>query len=163
MARGVLSLELKLRARYQAEVWIAELYTEPEVRKKLQDKFKCTPEVARKIYRDAVSLMVQEDLNQKPERIAIMLRSMGRLYRKCWDKERFQTCLGVLREIKRLQGLDAPLKLAGVLPTPDEQDQRTEVELQYYMDHGFWPEEKPRAPALKVEDRRALDPLQKLH
>lgn len=162
MRRKNLSQDLKLRARYKAEVWIAELYTEPEVRKKLQDQFKCSPETARKIYRAAVSLMVQEDQNQKPERTAIMLRAMGRLYRKCWDKQRYQTCATVLREIKRMQGLDAPLKLAS-LPTPQEQEDRTERELQYYLDHGHWPEEAPRAPATASGLPDRSDPLQKLH
>lgn len=143
----------------KAEEQIAELYTEQEIRCYLRKRFHLGADAARDAVRAALAAMVEEDQSQRGERMAVALRALGRLYRRAWEKNRLQTCLGVIREIKRMQGLDAPLRTAMPL-TPDELESRTEEELQYYLSNGYWPLEAPRKAD---QPSKPTDPLERLH
>ena len=152
-------LLVREQARMKAEELIAELYTEHEIRDLLRKRFRIGMDRAREVVREALAALVEEDQAQRSERMAIALRALGRLYRQAWKKERFQTCLGVIREIKRMQGLDAPLRSVAPL-TPDELEARSEEELEYYLGHGYWPLEAPK----KADQPRVVtDPLERLH
>jgi hypothetical protein len=159
MKRRHIGAAQRQQAQIKAEQLIAELYTEQEIRALLQKRFGLGPAAARIVCRDALAAMVEEDQTQRAERMAVALRALGRLYRRAWEKDRLQTCLGVIREIKRMQGLDAPLRSVAPL-TPDELESRTEEELQYYLANGYWPLE---APKKAEQPAKATDPLERLH
>lgn len=153
----------RLAARYVAQGLIAEMVPRHEIVKRVKKRWKCGDAAAERVYRLAWKDLTEADETQKAERKALVESRLEALYRKCLKAEAWAAALGVLREIKKLHGLDAPLRgvMATPTATPDALARREERELDYYLEHGHWPEEAPQEAANLP--RPSKDPLDRLH
>ena len=153
-------------ALFKIEAWIAELQTEIQVRHLTEKRYGVSSKVAKTLYDEAVKGLRYESEQAKDERRGMWLAAVGRLYRKADTQGRLAVCARLLDSVKRMQGLDAPLKIQNSLPIPeDDFDTRSEAELDYFNAHGHWPEEAPKAPG-KTKARTptpSTDPLDRLH
>jgi hypothetical protein len=142
---GKLSSAGRTAARMMAEELIALLWAERDVAEKVAEKFRVSMQVARAVYREAAAALKAADDGDRPERIARNLAAIGKLYRDAHAEKRYAVCRQLLADIRRVHGLDAPLKVQG-LPPAVESDltSRTDAELEFYSDNGYWPEEAPR-------------------
>lgn len=166
MIRPKLTPALRARALLTAEEMLADLHSEPEIRVALVKRYRCTENVANALVREALARLREADDGDKATRTARMYASIGKLYRTAHKAERYAVCRNLLADLRRMQGLDAPLKVQPVAAGQgtDEQ-QRTDQELEYFLEHGYYPEEAPR-PAGGAAARKqpaSNDPLAKLH
>jgi hypothetical protein len=162
MKRGRLTPAVRTAALIFAEEHLAQLFADAEVSAKLQKRFHCTPAVGNAVVREALERLREADVDDKATRTARMHASIGRLYRKAEKAGRLQVCRGLLSDLRRMQGLDAPLKVAHQAASQQgDETNRTDAELEFYLEHGFYPDEAPRQGKPKLQP--AQDPLAKLH
>lgn len=146
----------RLVARYACEELIAMVATKADAVTALREKFGCSEATAETVYKEAWAALTVADTAQKPQRQALLVARFEALYRKSWSKGQGAVCLGILRELKSMWGVGAPIQLQ-ISGTDDEYAGRSVEELEHFLEHGCWPEEKPK------QIPKTVDPLAKLH
>lgn len=159
----LLTRALRLQARYAAEDMIAELQPEREIVKVIASRFEVSEQVGRDVYNEAFKLLAAAEQVDRPTRRGKMEMVLEKLYRDAHRARQYGVCARIAKELKDLFGLNAPIKVEGLLPgarSPDDPENRTDAELEYYDQHGHWPEEAPRRA--KASDL-PKDPLASIH
>jgi hypothetical protein len=149
-----------LEAKYRAQLLIADLWQRADVLRKLQEEFRCGPKAAASIYYEATQELREADEQERADRIAAMRASRARLYRKAFDSGKYSTCRDILADICQMDGLNAPSKVAVTDSDGNDLGQRSDADLDYFLEHGHYPEEAPKAskPQVPVDS-----PLDRLH
>lgn len=150
----------RLEARFLAEEGMAELRPERDILRDIEARFCVSEQAARDVYLEAWHGLSKAEAEDRAQRRGQMERVLTRLYRKCWEARQWNTCARVAKELKDLFGLDAPIKVEGlVLGQSSAEEERSDADLDYYSEHGHWPEEAPR----KIVAPPSADPLARLH
>lgn len=150
----------RVEARYYAEDLMAELQPEREIVKRIAERFGCAEQAARRMYLDAFRGLAAAEAEDRQERRGKMELVLEKLYRDAHRARQYGVCARIAKELKDLFGLDAPIKVEGLLPTKtSDESERSDEELQFYDTHGFWPEEAPRQKKVAPP----VDPLDRLH
>lgn len=151
----------RLQARYLAEDLIAELQPEREVVKRIAKQFGVSEQVGRDVYGEAFKRLAEAEAIDRPTRRGKMEQVLEKLYRKAYEARQFGVCARIAKELKDLFGLNAPIKVEGLLPGGrSDEEERSDADLEYYDRHGHWPEEAPRKPKASDLPR---DPLANIH
>lgn len=81
----------------------------------------------------------------REERRDAQRRSLENLYRTAFADKKYSVCLGVERLLAELDGTMAPkrVQVSTGNREEDEFDDRSEVELEYFSKHGYYPDEDP--------------------
>lgn len=146
----------RLVARYACEELIAMVATKSDAVAAIQEKFGCSEATARAVYDEAWAAVTVADNRQKPERQSLLVARFEALYRKSWAKNQGAVCVAILRELKTIWGVGAPIQLQ-VTDSENAYAGRSIQELEHFVEHGCWPDEKPKQIA------KPVDPLDKLH
>jgi len=158
----VLQGQLRLEARYLAEDLLAELKPEREIVKAIAARFGCREQAARRLYNEAWRGLALAEAEGRAERRGRMERTLELLFQKAFTARQWAVCERIAKGLRALGGLDAPIKVEGLVPgarSGGAEEERTDAELDYYAEHGHWPEEAPK----KAKVAPAVDPLERLH
>ncbi len=159
--RPRLTRAMRIEARYLAEDQIAELRPEREIVKLIASRFHVSEQVGRDVYNDAFKLLAAAEQIDRPTRRGKMEQVLEQLYRKAYVSRQWGVCARIAKELKDLFGLNAPIKVEGLLAGGhSDEENRSDAELEYYDRQGHWPEEAPRKPKASDLPR---DPLANIH
>lgn len=147
-------------ARLYAEELIAQLFTPAEVQRKLATRYRVSPCVADGICKEALAELRRADDGDRENRMARMVAQIGKLYRDAHKEKRYAVCRQLLADVRRMQGIEGALKL-DVREEANSLSTRSDEELEYFKEHGYWPEEAPRA-AGKAPAKASDNPLERL-
>lgn len=156
-----LTKALRLEARYMAEDGIAELRPEHVVVKEMAKRFKVTEQAARRVYNEAWKLLSEAEQVDRSTRRGKMELTLEALYRKALTARQYGVCARIAKELKDLFGLNSPIKVEGLGTLgQNEEESRSDGDLEFYDQHGHWPEEAPKQAKASDLPR---DPLAELH
>lgn len=158
--RQALTRQVRMQARFLAEDLMAELKPHREIVLVVAERFGCTEQAARRVVQDAWQGLATAEAEDRAERRGQMELAMQKLYRDAHRARQYGVCARIAKDLKDLFGLDAPIKVEGLVPvhTQSEED-RPDADLEFYDKHGYWPEEAPRQRKVAA----APDPLARLH
>lgn len=151
-----------------AEELLAQLLRAQKVAKLLADEYVVTEAKAKKLVKEAEkNLSNAIDLSTK-ERQAQHLARLEALYRRCLTAKKFTVCERVLKQIGRVHGVEAPTHVVhtGSASVDPEFSERSDAELDFFLEHDCWPEEHPKAKRANGGDSSTMvhdDPLKGLH
>ena len=77
----------------------------------------------------------------KPERRQAYLQAIRRLFMKADEAGDLRMCLRAVALMAKIDGMEIIPKETGITVPDDDFDNRTENELEFYGDHGHWPED----------------------
>lgn len=83
------------------------------------------------------------------ERRAQHVRVLDRLFNRAWTDGKLQVCVEVERLLQKVEGHEAPRRHVVDMPQAQAADKefegRTPDDLLYYAEHGYFPEDAPKA------------------
>jgi len=130
-----------------AEELLLKRTTEPTIRRTLQLQFGITEHQAGLLLRRAIKRMQDAVEKQRPHRRAQQIASLDRLYEQAVSTGRLSAAVQVQRLLAKIEGTEKPVQVhhTGIPVTGavDEMDGRDTEELEFFADHGYWPEEAP--------------------
>lgn len=89
----------------------------------------------RKLYEAEVTAVSLSDRKVEHEKL------IKRLYRTAEKKGHLRVCEALLRQLAALHQLNAPTRIE-VSHRADPFEERSEAELEHFVEHGCWPEER---------------------
>lgn len=166
-ANGKLTKVEEHEALQYAEDLLAQLLKRSEVMKLLQAEYVIDATKAKKLAIKAENNLINAIEMGIAQRKAQHVSRLEALYRRCLAHKKFSTAERVLAQLGRVHGVEAP-KVLQVTSTPQqldpEFDNRSEQELDFYLNHGCWPEEQAAPKSIvSVIAQTPNDPLKGLH
>lgn len=159
-------LEMR-EAEALAEEALAQMAKRVDVVALMKKEYLCSDQTAQKIVRRAEKRLIEVIDMSVPQRQARYQARLEALYRQCMKHKKFATAERVLFQIAKAEGVAGATKIQAVSPTiKDDMDNRSEQELDHYLEHGCWPEELQTTNQLTtsvVLSEVANDPLKGLH
>ncbi len=151
----------RLAARYLAEDMIAELHPQRAVVKAIQERFTVSEQVGQDVYRQAWALLAEAEQVDRATRRGKLEVTLESLYRKALIARQFGVCARIAKQLADLFGVNAPIKVEGLgQALGSDEANRTDAELEYHLQHGYYPDEAPRA---RQAGDTQQDPLAALH
>ncbi len=149
-----LSLMDKRDAMQAAEEMLMRRVTERAIAIALMARYDISLRSGQRLVSEAIKEMVWAVNKAATHRRAQQIASLDRLYERCLDAGKFQAAIATQKLLAKIEGNEKPLKHhhmelpAPVAPDKDEFDGRSIEDLDYYVEHGHFPEEAAGA----VED-----------
>lgn len=157
----LLTRATRLQARYLAEDMIAELEPERKIIAAIERQFGVSEQVGRDVFSEAWALLAEAEQVDRATRRGKLERTLESLYRKALVARQFGVCARIAKQLADLFGVNAPIKVEGLGGTlRGEEENRTDAELEYHLQHGYYPDEAPRA---RQAGDTPADPLAALH
>lgn len=104
-----------------------------------------------KLLKDVGTRWVQESAEDRPVRVESQRRALQRLYRQAESDKDWRVCIEVEKLMAKVDGTTAPVKVAvGTASEWAEMDGRSTDDLNYFAQHGYWPEQAPQAASQSV-------------
>ncbi len=151
----------RLKAKHRVWEMISRCYGRDQCLVELTKAHGLTIVGAEQLYAEVWREIRVVDEATIPERRQKLLVMLEDLYQAAYLDRQFAACAMAIREIKKMFGVDQAIKLqlqpAG---SGDDISRRSDAELEYHDQHGYWPEEAGKqAPVLPPPK----DPLEALH
>lgn len=159
-SRPKLSAALRLEAHALAFELLAQCQTDRTIKEALKMQFHITQSVATSILRGAEKAMKAPIDSTAPAKRAQMKRRLEALYRSAHAQKKLTVCATVLRQLTDLEGLNEPIKV-DVHDSREFGAGRSVEDLNFYAEHGAWPEEMPDAKPIETITTTG-DPLAQL-
>lgn len=154
----------KLQAHGLAMELLAQMQTVQTVKAAMRQKYAISMPQATRIVRTAQEAVTQAIAHNVDRERAKHIRQLEALYRRALKAERLSVCSNILAQLGKARGAEAPQQLEVTHKSEaTEMDERSEDELQHYIEHACWPEEMPAKVVAEVKQETAADPLASLH
>lgn len=154
--------------RHQATIVAEELLTgmtpEPAIIGALVKQYAMSRQQATSIIKAATERLTKPFDADTEQRRAKLEGMCFQVYRKAIGKGAFNPAMNAVNQLSKMWGLDAPHKIVHsgkVNVTDSEFSSRSEEELNFYAENGYWPEEAPDAPVI-AQTQDSADPLSEL-
>lgn len=159
--RPKLSKSLKLEAHALALELMCQMNTDRTIVEALKRQYRVSHSTARGLLNSAARAMKANVDETTVQKRAVMRRRLEALYRRAFQANKLTVCAQVLRQLTQLEGLDEPIKV-DIHDRREFGEGRSVEELNFYADHGCWPEEMPGAQVSPSQHSTSHDPLGKL-
>lgn len=121
---------------------IARLSSRAECIAMLQEGYRFNVVSAEGLYAEVWREIRVLDEQTLPERRARLQATLEAVCAAAFADKQYPACIAAVREIKKMFGVDMPLKVQA-LPSgkATEFGERSEADLEFFSEHGYWPEE----------------------
>ncbi len=138
----------RMEAELLADEMLCQRVTERSIVAALREEYAgISAGVARGILKRAIKVMQAQVEKQRPHRRAQQIASLDRLYERAVTGKKYAAALGVQKLLAKIEGTEKPQKhhhtgiAVPVVATDAEFDDRSIEELDFYAEHGHWPDE----------------------
>jgi hypothetical protein len=168
ITRRLTALE-RAEAKLVVEAMLCKRVDTRTIETALQEQYAMSVPSARHLVKVAIAEMQAAVAAAAPHRRAQQIASLDRLYERALDAGKFMSALGVQRLLAKIEGTEKPRKhqhsgipapvVAAVSAVDPEFEGKSEDELNYYAEHGWWPGEGPDDD----EDQGPAEPVFPIH
>jgi hypothetical protein len=162
--RLTLGASKRLEAHALAVELLSQCQTDHTVLQALKKQYGVKHSTARSMLRRAEKAMAEDISADLLRRRAVMRKRLEGLYRKAMSANKLTVCANVLRQLSELDSLNEPIKV-DVNHQVEFGAGRSVEDLNFYAEHGAWPEEMGRdviettATPAKEDPLAALPPV----
>lgn len=146
------------KAIFVAENLIAEQRADDDIDATLMKQFNLSANVAATIRDEAFQALMGADTMERKDRFQLVLVSLRRLYAKAFDEKKLSVCANVLHQMREMFDLIRPAP-EGKAKDASKHAGRPIEDLEYFVQHGVWPEDGQKEVLEPVTSDNPLDEL----
>lgn len=128
------------------ETLLVRRYDRTDISKALRNRYgqQLPDAMIQRLLREVAARWQRESEDDREARVEAQRRALLRLYRQAESDKEWRVCVEIEKLLSKMDGTAAPQKVSVASPTEwAELEGRSQAELLFFAEHGYWPERAP--------------------